>query len=115
MRDALARLLPSLQRDTPKDNDGAARSLVSLWDEYRCPWDPFTGKCCTCEVRMCQCPAAYTQSDAATIALELVQLQKAGHLDTLVNSSTPKDGGAGQLHEFIVKAANGGMLAAANG
>ena len=86
---------------------------IDVGTNMRCPWDPITGEC-TCEVCMCQCPAAYKQSDAAKIALSLMQLQQAGHLETLVNSSTPKDGEAGQLREFLVKTVNGGIAAAAN-
>ncbi len=85
---------------------------MDVGTNIRCTWDPTTGKC-TCEVCMCQCPAAYLQKHAAQIALGLMQLQQDGHLDTLVNSA-PKDGGAAQLREFMVKAANGGVLAAAD-
>ena len=98
-----------------KDSDIGSSCFTLCMDvgtNIRCTWDPTTGKC-TCEVCMCNCPAAYLQKDAQQIAVGLMQLQQNGHLDTLVNS-TPKDGGAAQLREFMVKAANGGVLAAAD-
>ena len=98
-----------------KDSDIGTSCFTLCMDvgtNIRCTWDPTTGKC-TCEVCMCNCPAAYFQKDAQQIALGLMQLQQNGHLDTLVNSA-PKDGGAAQLREFMVKAANSGVLAAAD-
>ena len=100
-----------------KDKDTGSSCFLyclEVGTNMRCPWDPILGKC-TCVVCMCQCPAAYRQSDAGKIGMGLMQLQRDGVFDDAADATSKnQDDGASELRGFLVRAANGGLLAAAN-